>query len=184
MKWCTWGAVARFGSYATCSLAALLILVAPSARGISASAAWSSAAHPLASLEVVRQTQRASCGPAALATLLAWQGRQVSEARLIDLAELGPEGISLGEFARLAHSFDVTGSWYQSPISTLALLPTPFVAHLELPGAAAAGHLVVVRSVTQGYVIVADPAQGAQVMALERFGRSYSGRAYLLGGPS
>lgn len=184
MSRCTWRALARFGSYATYSLLVLALLVVPSARGISASAAWSSAAHPLASLEVVRQSQPTSCGPAALATLLGWLGRSHSEAYLLGLTELGVDGVSLGEFTRLAHVMDVPGAWYDSPPARLAQLPTPFVAHLELPGATPSGHLVVVRSVVHGYVVVADPAQGALVVALERFGRGYSGRVYLLASTS
>ncbi len=180
----TWRAVARLSSYTAFLAFALVLMVLPSARGIGASSAWSSAAHPLASLEVVRQSQPASCGPAALATLLGWLGRPHSEAYLLGLTELGPEGVSLAEFARLAHAMDVPGAWYHAPSARLAHLPAPFVAHLELPGAAAAGHLVVVRSVTHGYVVVADPAQGAQVVSLERFSRDYSGRVYLLEGLS
>lgn len=175
-----WRAAARLSSYATYLAFVLLLLVLPSALGISASYAWSSSAHPLPSLEVVRQSQPASCGPAALATLLGWLGRPHSEAYLLRLTELGAEGISLAEFSRLAHAMDVPGVWYHSPPSQLGQLPTPFVAHLELPGAAPAGHLVVVNSVTHGYVILADPAQGAQVVSLERFSRDYSGRVYLL----
>lgn len=176
----TWHVAARFSSYATYLALVLLLLVLPSARGISASSAWRLAAHPLASLEVVRQSRPASCGPAALATLLGWLGRPHSEAHLLGLTELGVEGVSLAEFARLAHAMDVPGTWYHAPPDRLAQLPAPFVAHLELRSAAAAGHLVVVRNVTHGYVVVADPAHGAQVVSLEQFSRSYSGRVYLL----
>lgn len=184
MSSCSWRTVARFTTCAAYSLLALLVLGLPSARGISASAAWSSAAHPLASLPVVRQSQPNSCGPAALATLLAWLDRPLSEAHLLSLAELGPGGLSLGEFARLAQALDLPGSWYRSPISELAKLPSPFFAHLELPEATSAGHLVLVHQVAHGYVIVADPAHGGRVMSIRQFSRHYSGRAYLLESPS
>lgn len=175
-----WRDTARLSSYVAYVALVLLLLALPSARGIGASSAWNAASHPLPDLEVVRQSQPASCGPAALATLLGWLGRPHSEAYLIGLTELGADGVSLAEFARLAHVMDVPGAWFRASPTQLAQLPTPFVAHLELPGAAAAGHLVVVRSVMRGYVVVADPAEGAQVMPLERFIRDLSGRVYLL----
>lgn len=185
MQRCTaWRDTARLSSYATYVALVLLLLALPSARGISASSAWNAAAHPLSTLEVVRQSQPTSCGPAALATLLSWLGRPHSEKYLLGLTELGADGLSLAEFARLAHVMDVPGAWFRSPPARLAQLPTPFVAHLELPGAAAAGHLVVVRNVTRGYVVVADPALGAHVMPLQRFVRDFSGRVYLLEGRS
>ncbi len=175
-----WRRVARLSSYGALLTVSLLLLVLPSARGMRASSSWNADAHPLPSLEVVLQSQPASCGPAALATLLGWLGRPQSEAHLLSLTELGPDGLSLAEFARLSQLMDVPGAWYQTSLGSLPKLRTPFVAHLELPGAAVAGHLVVVHSVSGDYIVVADPAQGGQVMALSRFGRDFSGRVYLL----
>src|SRR5690625_3435405 len=52
--------------------------------------------------DVVRQSQENSCGPALLATLLNRTGTPVDESELISAADLGPTGITLGEFSRLA----------------------------------------------------------------------------------
>ena len=59
---------------------ALLVLFAPGARGVAASAAWNGEPHALERLKVVLQSQENSCGPAALATLSHWLGVPRTEA--------------------------------------------------------------------------------------------------------
>ena len=156
----------------------LLVVIGPGALGVAASAAWNAQPHPLDSLFVVRQTSATSCGPAALATLSTWLGAPRSEAELVALTSLGPAGISLSEFARLAHQIGLAGTWYRVTASQLDLVPTPFVAHLG--SSSEQGHLVAVADVSYGYVAVADPAEGAHAIALSSFAGRFSGRVYVL----
>lgn len=159
-------------------LGCLLVVFGPGAHGVAASAAWNAQPHPLDSLFVVRQTSANSCGPAALATLSTWLGEPRSEAELVALTALGPAGISLSEFARLAHHIGLAGTWYRVTASQLNLVPTPFVAHLE--SSSEQGHLVAVADVSYGYVAVADPAEGARALALSSFADRFSGRVFVL----
>lgn len=174
----------------TTVLVALTIVIAPPAVGIAASNAWNAGPHALVQPSTVLQSLPASCGPAVLATLTTWFGAPRSEAELIDAANLRAEGVTLSEFARLAHMVGLPGTWYSVPTSRLASVPTPFVAHLNLahPGfgstAAGLGHLVAVAAVAYGYVVVADPAVGTYVLSLERFSSEYSGRLFVLDGSS
>ncbi len=127
---------------------------------------------------VVRQTRPTTCGPAALATLLSWLGRDVSEDDVARRAEIGASGVTLAEFARLARLYGVAGAWYAAPGRGLDALPVPFVAHLRSGG----GHFVVVRAVLGGVVVLADPARGLVAQPRGRFARAWSGRAYVLDG--
>lgn len=165
------------------ALAALLVVALPGTLGMAASASWNGAPWPLPHLLVVRQSQPASCGPAALATLTTWLGRPRTEAQLLALANLTPRGVTLAEFTRLAHEVELPGTWYAVPAADLRSLPTPFVAHLHAgPADAQLGHLVVVAAISHGYVVVGDPATGAYVSSLALFTRRFSGRVYLLDG--
>lgn len=176
------GSAFRFALRSALLVAPLVVVVAPPALGVAASEAWNAGPHTLEVLEVVRQSQPSSCGPAALATLSAWLGTPRSEAALIAAAHMGPEGVTLSEFARLAHLTGLPGTWYAVPAPGLSRLRAPFVAHLNVDDQPAAlGHLVAVASVSHGYVVVGDPAVGAYVQSLEEFSRRYSGRVYALG---
>lgn len=165
------------------ALAALLlsVLLVPGSIGVAASAAWNNSPHTLEALQVVRQTHVYSCGPAALATLSTWLGAPRSEAELMAAAHLGPTGITLSEFARLADHIGLSGTWYQVRAADLHLVPTPFVAHLSGGNAAPElGHLVGVAGVAHGFVAVADPASGAHVAHLRVFARRFTGRVFVL----
>ncbi len=161
------------------SLAAAAVVALPIAIASHASRVWNAAPYLLESVPVVMQSQRNDCGPAVVATLAAWSGLALDLASVTAAAQLGPDGLSLGEFARLADRFGFSGAWYRVAAADLVGLQTPFVAHLTLPGTVPLGHLVAVRAVTRGTVTVADPAIGAYVIPLEAFARRFSGRVFL-----
>lgn len=163
------------------TLAAAAVLTLPTALGAQASRAWNATPYPLGSVPVVLQSQRNDCGPAVVATLAAWSGSRLELASVTAAARLAPDGLSLGEFARLADRFGFPGTWYRVGPADLAGLPLPFVAHMNVVGSAPLGHLVAVRAVTRGAVTVADPAVGAYVLPLDAFARRFSGRVFLLG---
>lgn len=174
---------------------ALLVIGAPSYLGARASRAWNATPFHLGgSVPVVLQQRTNDCGPAVVATLLAWAGRPAPLATVTFHAELGPGGLSLAEFARLAHGYGLTGAWFQADGRTLERLGAPFVAHVraQAPGSAAPageqgpagaadlGHLVVVWAVGHGAVLLSDPAVGAYALPLAEFASRFTGRAYLL----
>lgn len=186
------------------SLLTLLLAVAaaaastvPTVVGVQASRAWNARPYPVGNVHVVMQAQRNDCGPAVIATLAAWSGSALDLPTVSAAARLGPDGVSLAEFARLASLLELGGAWYRVPTHGLPALRAPFVAHLrvrpEAPGrealpvggrSDALGHLVAVRAITSHAVVVADPAAGAYVVSLSEFSRAYSGRAFLIGGRS
>ena len=155
----------------------VLLLLAPSAAGIAASAAWNADLYVVPGLEVTVQSLPGSCGPALIATLASWRGRPVTEAVVLAQTTLGDDGISLAEFARLASLHGLEGAWYHLDVRRFAQLPLPFVVHLAQ---ADGGHFVAVIAVGEESVAVVDPAAGARVGPATVLLRNYSGRAYLL----
>ncbi len=163
-----------------------LITAAPTYFGARAGQAWNAAPFALEkTVPVVLQAQANDCGPAVIATLLEWAGRPTPLAAVSAVAELGPNGLSLGEFARLAHSFGFPGAWYRVEATELATLGVPFVAHVAaasgpLPHGPALGHLVVVWAVGRGTAVVSDPAVGAYAVPLSELIRRFTGRVYAI----
>lgn len=125
--------------------------------------------------EVVRQSTPRSCGPAALASMLAWLGRPVGEAAVLERARLRADGVTLDELARLAAAFEVPAGWYVASARALPRLPMPAIAHLRRRG----GHFVALYRVARGFVLLADPAGGLVIERLTRFRRGWSGRVLL-----
>ncbi|HRP48169.1 MAG TPA: cysteine peptidase family C39 domain-containing protein [Trueperaceae bacterium] len=170
-----------------CILLASSVIAAPAYFGARASLAWNATPFSVSSVPTVLQVARNDCGPAALAALLIWADRATPLATITSAARLGPDGISLGEFARVADAFGLTGAWYHLQADRLATVGTPFVAHVTAAapsGASQLGHLVVVWAAGSGAVLLSDPAVGASVMPLDEFARRYTGRAYVLGADS
>lgn len=189
--------------------AVVLVAAGPgaSALGVARSMQWrarpyrvtaGSAALP----EAFLQHGPRDCGPAALATVLAWRGRPAGEGPILRLARLRADGVSLAEMVRLSSAFELPGAWYAVPRRKLGALPTPFIAHMRagrrflgsrflgsrlpgrsFPGSRAgdrgAGHFVAVRRVVRGFVLLADPARGLVLEREARFARSWSGRVLL-----
>ncbi len=162
----------------TCALAALA-LAAPAWAGARATRAWAAAPVPLDGPAVVRQAGEADCGPALVATLAAWAGRPVPLALVTAEASLGPGGVTLAEFARLASLHGVPGTWHAVPRARLADLRTPFVAHLQRGGR---GHFVAVVALG-AHAVVADPLAGPVAAPADALLRDYSGRVFLLDEP-
>lgn len=157
-----------------CSLA---VLAAPPAVGIANSARWNAAAVPVGGIDVELQRDPLGCGPAVIATLARLQGRSLTEAAVLAVADLGENGVTLAEFARLAAKFGLPGTWLQVGQRDLAHLATPFVAHLERPDG---GHFVAVLGSRHGFAVVADPALGASVGPASTTLAGFSGRVFLL----
>ncbi len=185
---------ARVANLVGACFAVALLAAGPgvSALGVARSMRWrarpylvapGSAALPSALLQRGPQ----DCGPAALATVLAWRGRPVGEGPILRVAHLRADGVSLAELVRLAAAFELPGAWYAVPRRRLDTLPTPFIAHVRagrhlfgLPaGDGGPEHFVAVRRVLRGFVLLADPARGLVLEREARFARSWTGRVLL-----
>jgi predicted double-glycine peptidase len=184
----------RVANLVTASFAAALLAAGPgvSALGVARSMRWRARPYlvaPGSGTLPVALLQRGpqDCGPAALATVLAWRGRPVGEGPILRAAHLRTDGVSLAELVRLAAAFELPGAWYAVPRRRLDALPTPFIAHVRAgrrlfgrgAGDRGDGHFVAVCRVVLGFVLLADPARGLVLEREARFSRSWTGRVLL-----
>lgn len=124
---------------------------------------------------VVRQQYDYSCGSAALTTLLDFYlGRNFQERQVMEgLLRFGEterivqrRGFSLLDMKRLVTALGHPSGGFKAEAKDLIALDHPAIAPIEYAGFK---HFVVIRSVHEGRVYVADPALGNLSFTLERF---------------
>jgi ABC-type bacteriocin/lantibiotic exporter with double-glycine peptidase domain len=132
--------------------------------------------HSRHAFPLVRQRHGNDCGPAALATIAAAQGRLLDYRGLLDDAALDRHGTDLLTLARLAqrHGFSVRA--VQADHGAISDCPLPAIAQLRcrLGG----HHFVVLLSCDTDSVTVADPAVGLRTLPRASYERRSTG--YLL----
>ncbi|WP_420591058.1 C39 family peptidase [Bacterioplanoides sp.] len=124
---------------------------------------------------VVRQAYDYSCGSAALTTLLDFYlGRNFQERQVMEgLLRFGEterivqrRGFSLLDMKRLVTALGHPSGGFKAEASDLIELDHPAIAPIEYAGFK---HFVVIRTVYEGRVYVADPALGNLSFTLNRF---------------
>lgn len=124
---------------------------------------------------VVRQAYDYSCGSAALTTLLDFYlGRNFQERQVMEgLLRFGEteriverRGFSLLDMKRLVTALGHPSGGFKAEASDLEELDHPAIAPIEYAGFK---HFVVIRTVYEGRVYVADPALGNLSFTLNRF---------------
>lgn len=124
---------------------------------------------------VVRQAYDYSCGSAALTTLLDYYlGRNFQERQVMEgLLRFGEterivqrRGFSLLDMKRLVTALGHPSGGFKAEASDLVELDHPAIAPIEYAGFK---HFVVIRTVYEGRVYVADPALGNLSFTLSRF---------------
>jgi len=124
---------------------------------------------------VVRQAYDYSCGSAALTTLLDFYlGRNFQERQVMEgLLRFGEterivqrRGFSLLDMKRLVTALGHPSGGFKAEASDLVELDHPAIAPIEYAGFK---HFVVIRTVYEGRVYVADPALGNISFTLDRF---------------
>lgn len=124
---------------------------------------------------VVRQAYDYSCGSAALTTLLDYYlGRNFQERQVMEgLLQFGEterivqrRGFSLLDMKRLVTALGHPSGGFKAEASDLETLDHPAIAPIKYAGFK---HFVVIRSVHDGRVYVADPALGNISFTLARF---------------
>lgn len=124
---------------------------------------------------VVRQAYDYSCGSAALTTLLDFYlGRNFQERQVMEgLLRFGEterivqrRGFSLLDMKRLVTALGHPSGGFKAEASDLIELDHPAIAPIEYAGFK---HFVVIRTVYEGRVYVADPALGNLSFTLSRF---------------
>lgn len=123
-----------------------------------------------------RQTRQNSCGPALLSSISRNFGDPITEYALISWARMTTDGITLGEYSRLAGVLNHGGIWLNFGTRPSSLPPLPTVLHLKEP----AGHFVLIMASTEALVIISDPSNGLMAIPTRRIVNRWSGFSYAL----
>ena len=134
--------------------------------------------------QIVKQGYDISCGAAALATLLTYYyGVKVSEKDVIDgvfakstdedKKKINAYGFSMLELKHFGESLGfASGGFRIDDVNKLAKLKVPALTLITIRGYA---HFVVLKGISRGQVIIADPAFGNRSRPLDRFAQEWDG---------
>ena len=128
----------------------------------------------------VKQVDENDCGPACLATVLAYYHSCVSIARLRELCKTDINGTTIFGIVRAAKSLNMDAKAVNAK-SIKALMsdfPKPAIVHVVYEDGVR--HYVVLFEVNQDYVIVADTGKGILKYSMEEFLKIWTGKLILL----
>lgn len=120
---------------------------------------------------VIRQRKRNTCGPAALAMLLAEHGVRVTEEELERRMPLSEDGVSLTSMVDAAEEYGVRLEAWRLRFDAIDSLHTSTILWID------GDHFVVLDSVTAAGVFVRDPAKGRLQWTREGLRSRWNGAA-------
>lgn len=141
---------------------------------------------------VVKQKLDASCGAAALTTLMAhYFGEKISEQEILDVLKVRTEklteeernhkkksGFSLMDLKYAAQQKGYKAAGFKLTIEQLRKLKAPVIVYVEPFGY---HHFAVLRGIEGDRVFLADPSRGNLRMSVAHFKDEYGGIAFALG---
>ncbi len=127
--------------------------------------------------EVIQQSKRNTCGPAALAMFLTSVGRPATEAELEQEMSPGPNGVTLTSIVTAAGSRGVRLEAWRVRPDTLGQIRTPVILWID------GDHFVVFDSLASEGAHLRDPSAGRLVVSLDRLLKRWDGTAALQAGP-
>ena len=130
--------------------------------------------HATRAPEVIRQSKRNTCGPAALAMLLTSVGRPATEAELEQEMSPGPDGVTLTSIVAAAASRGIRLEAWRVRPDTLGSLRAPAILWID------GDHFVVFDSLTPVGAHLRDPSAGRLIVPVEGLRQRWDGTAALL----
>jgi ATP-binding cassette, subfamily B, bacterial len=118
---------------------------------------------------VVTQLNTVECGPACLAMILGYHGRETPISECRERCFAGRDGVSALMLAQAARSFGLQVTGYRAEPADLRHLPLPAIVHWELD------HYVVVERWSPDTVDIVDPASGRRCLRAAEFEAGFSG---------
>jgi len=115
------------------------------------------------------QFQTTECGVAALAMILAYHGRHVSNEELRTVTGVSRDCVNAAEIARAARHYGLECKAYTREPFALANLPRPFLAHMRFI------HFVVVEGIHSNEVLMNEPDAGRSRIPMDRFNEEFTG---------
>lgn len=138
---------------------------------------------------VVKQQTDYSCGAAALATLMTYYfGEQTSEQQILELLRVGLtdgqaalkqlRGFSLLDLKHVAQRKGYKAAGFKLTIEQLKLVVAPVIVYVSPRGYP---HFAVLRGISGGRVLLADPARGNLRLSIASFLDEWDGTVFVLG---
>lgn len=123
---------------------------------------------------VIRQQYDFSCGSAALATLLTYHLERPTAERAVfdamyamgDQQKINREGFSLFEMKQYLESIGYQADGFRVSLDKVARVGIPVIVLIEWKNYK---HFVVVKGISDGYVLIGDPARGNKIMKKDDF---------------
>jgi ABC-type bacteriocin/lantibiotic exporter with double-glycine peptidase domain len=106
----------------------------------------------------IRQHDPTDCAAACLSSIAAHYGTRIPLPRIRDLACTDQRGTTVLGLVRAAETLGFLAKGVRGTYQSLAAVPKPVVAHLDLGGGLQ--HYVVLYAITPKYVVLMDPADG------------------------
>lgn len=131
------------------------------------------ARKPIHKFPHVRQIDETDCGSACLAMICRHFGRSVSLARIRQLTHTSLDGTSLRALCHAATELGLAARSVKASPRTLNDMPLPAIVHWE------GNHWVVLYSVDEQHVRIADPATRTMKLRRDEFEGKWSGYAAL-----
>jgi ATP-binding cassette, subfamily B, bacterial len=120
---------------------------------------------------LVQQMERAECGAACLAMVLAHFGREVPLAELRSACGVGRDGMNAHGLKLAAAQHGLTARAMTTSLGQLSNLPVPLIAHWDF------NHFVVVESFSRRGARVLDPAGGRRHLGWNQLDEHFTGVA-------
>ncbi len=125
-------------------------------------------------MRVIRQVDRTDCGPACVATVLAYWGRWEPLYRLREVAGTTQSGTSMLGLVRLSKQLGLEVRALEADLEGLQTLEPPLVLHWEH------NHYVVLAQLGRRKAQIADPGAGLRWIPLEELRQKWTGKVLWL----
>ncbi|MCY1077789.1 peptidase domain-containing ABC transporter [Archangium lansingense] len=121
----------------------------------------------------VRQLSMTDCGPACLAMVLGYHGRELSLEQVRELAGTTRDGTTAQTLLAAGRKLGLRGQGVSLDMDALPYLPPASILHWNF------NHYVVFERLGPDCVHLVDPGQGRRQVSLEQFRKSFTGVALL-----
>ncbi|MEZ9918011.1 C39 family peptidase [Vibrio breoganii] len=135
--------------------------------------------------DVYRQQYDFSCGSAALASLLQFHYQKPAQEQEIfdamyeqgDKDIISEQGFSLLDMKSYLKSVGLKADGFHISLEKLRKISVPGITLVNFDGYM---HFVVIRGISENYVVLGDPSRGTMVMQIDEFNHYYQGLTLLV----
>lgn len=120
-------------------------------------------------IKPIQQRNPTECGPACLAMILSYHGRQTSLADCLEFCDAGRDGTTVLQLAEAARARGLRTRVYSSDLESFRHVELPAIVHWEF------NHFLVVERWTPESIDVVDPTGGRRRITRAEFDKGFTG---------